>query len=118
MKIDVLEHDSHGDFEKLFGYFAELFDTCKRENVLESIFENSVWVRVPAFSKNYVVGKLERGGERVLCFGLPVFSSQHRPKELGKEAIFVPLSKNFIEGFGYYIVFRNRAEIESREVAW
>lgn len=119
MKIDVFKpSDTSSEFERLLGYFSALFETCQREGVLESIFENSMWVRVPAFSKNYVVGKLERGGENLLCFGLPVFSSRHRPKELGNDSIFVPLSKNFLEGFGYYIVFKNRTEIENREVAW
>lgn len=107
-KLNNEDQQKLGLLEELGESYDELFSVCDAEGILETVFKNSKWVRVPAFNKNYVAGILYSNNlPKYLCFGMPVFSKKDKPEELGKDSIFVPASKKHEEGFGYYIVFRN-----------
>ena len=103
--ISLEREDKKCDYDEIFNIISTLILINPKEDVLESLYLGSSFSRVKIEERNYVVGII---GD-TLCFGIPVFSKEHKPyKLMGTGAVFIPALKSKPDGFGYFMVFRTK----------
>lgn len=93
----------------------KLFSQYPEEPTLKLSMPNSSWIKIPLENgKHYAVGLIkENGKEKYICYGAPAPYSATPPKELGANAVFVPLSIFNLHGNGYWLLFQDAITGES-----
>lgn len=98
-------------FDKLKPQIDKLFETYPFEENLQKMFPSSKWVKVDYQEDGdfYVFGLLydEEQQVKYVCYGIPAIYEQKPPKELSGFPVWLPLDKDNVEGFGYWITYQD-----------
>ena len=100
-------------FDKLKPQIDKLFQSNPIEDNLQSIIPNSKWVKVDYEDDGdfYVFGLLydDQQNVRYVCYGVPAVFEEEPPKELSGYPIWLPLDKENVQGFGYWLTYQDAA---------
>lgn len=98
-------------FDKLKPQIDKLFENYPAESNLQRIIPSSKWVKVEYEDDGdfYVFGLLYDEDEeiRYVCYGVPAVFEEEPPKELSGFPIWLPLDKNNLKGFGYWLTYQD-----------
>ena len=101
---------SHGGkfYSLMKDEIEKVLSSFPKEEALESVVENSRWVRINYGDKKYYVFGVIYGGEapQYICYGVPSNDSSRPPESLQGLASFIPASLNSGEE-GYWIMYQD-----------
>lgn len=106
IKTENIKENS--DFDELKDIIEKLIVLGEKEDVLMSMYRLSTWTRIRVNGLIYVAGIIRSD---TIGFGVPVFSKRQFVEELGSEAVFIPLSDESDECFGYRLLFKRKASL-------
>ena len=92
------------------GEIEKVLSSYPSESALESIVDNSRWVRINyGGDKYYVFGVIYSGGTpHYICYGVPATDSRRPPESLSGLASFIP-SSNENPDEGYWVMYQDAA---------
>ena len=97
--------------DKLKPQIDKLFETNPMEDNLQKLIPYSKWVKVEYEDDGdfYVFGLLydEHDNVRYVCYGVPAVFEEEPPKELSGYPIWLPLDKDNMRGFGYWLTYQD-----------
>lgn len=97
--------------DKLKPQIDKLFETNPMEDNLQKLIPYSKWVKVEYEDDGdfYVFGLLydEHNNVRYVCYGVPAVFEEEPPKELSGYPIWLPLDKDNMRGFGYWLTYQD-----------
>ena len=97
--------------DKLKPQIDKLFETNPMEDNLQKLIPYSKWVKVEYEDDGdfYVFGLLydEHDNVRYVCYGVPAVFEEVPPKELSGYPIWLPLDKDNMRGFGYWLTYQD-----------
>ena len=95
-------------YKRMKGEIDKLLATYPAENALETVVENSRWVRITyGGEKFYVFGVIyEKNTPQYICYGVPTKTNKRPPESLKGLATFIPASA---EGGseGYWVMYQD-----------
>lgn len=116
---DEIDKNLEGDkpfFELISDQVEELFSKYPTERYLESVIDNSKWVKID-FENNgkyYVLGLIyENSNVKYVCYGVPGKFGNNPPKEIEDYNQWVPFDFNNSSGDGYWIMYQDALTGES-----
>ncbi len=122
IKVDEEEENEKKDlylpnfYAKLKEQIDDLFTKFPHEEYLESIIDNSSWVKVDYENTGdyYVFGLVKVDNcVKYVCYGVPAVFSKNAPKEIVGYPFWLPLEKDKNDGFGYWITYQDSETGES-----
>lgn len=100
-----LAHDGYF-YDSMKDEIEKVLSTHPREDALESMVENSRWVRINYGENYYVFGVMYDGGTpRYICYGVPTENGGSPPESLSGLASFIPAP----DKGGYWVMFQDAA---------
>lgn len=99
--------------DRLKPQIDKLFETNPVEDNLQKLIPSSKWVKVEYEDDGdfYVFGLLYDEDENIkfVCYGVPAVFEEEAPKELAGYPIWLPLDKENLQGFGYWLTYQDAA---------
>lgn len=95
-------------YEKMQGEIDNLLKNYPAESGLESVVENSRWVKISyGGGKFYVFGVIYSGGKpQYLCYGVPAKNTRRPPESMAGQASFIPASTENAES-GFWVMYQD-----------
>lgn len=97
--------------DKLKPQIDKLFENNPIETNLQRLIPSSKWVKVEYEDDGdfYVFGLLydEDDNVKYVCYGVPAVFEEEPPKELSGYPIWLPLDKDNMQGFGYWLTYQD-----------
>ena len=97
--------------DKLKPQIDKLFESNPTESNLQRLIPSSKWVKVEYEDDGdfYVFGLLydENDNVKYVCYGVPAVFEEEPPKELSGYPIWLPLDKDNMQGFGYWLTYQD-----------
>lgn len=122
-KNDLSEdvEDAENFFEMVQAQVDELFSKSEHFTQLESLIEDTEWIKVPYLSEDndhYIVGKIFSEGEIThLCYGVPAENKNVAPPiNLAKYSQWLPLDVHNSDSAGYWIMYQDAQTGENLEL--
>lgn len=105
-----IDEEKENFFFRLKPQIDKLFENNPIEKNLEEMIPASKWVKVEYEDDGdfYVFGLLYEGEKiKYVCYGVPAIYEDEPPQELTGYPIFLPLDKNNLKGFGYWLTYQD-----------
>ena len=95
-------------FDRMKGEIENVLESYPKEDGLESVVENSRWVKIDYGDKKYYVfGVIYGGGKpQYICYGVPSTNSRRPPESLQGMSSYIPSASG--KG-GYWIMYQDAA---------
>jgi hypothetical protein len=88
----------------------ELFDRYPREKNLETLINNSKWVKINTDEENkhYVVGTIQENNDiKYICYGVPGNFNNEPPIELKNYSQWLPVDPQDPYNNGYWVMYQD-----------
>jgi hypothetical protein len=119
---EILDYSSKNDenisqekeeifIDRLKPQIDKLFENYPVEDNLQKLIPSSKWIKVEYEDEGdfYVFGLLydEDKNIKYVCYGVPAVFEEEAPKELSGYPIWLPLDKENVQGFGYWLTYQD-----------
>jgi len=109
-EIEKDNNNEHKFYLMLKSQLDELFDRYPRERNLETLIENSKWVKIDTEepNKHYVVGTISIDNDvKYICYGVPGNYNNEPPIELKKYSQWLPVDTEDPYNNGYWVMYQD-----------
>ena len=105
-------------YENLKSQFKYVFENYPPDSLLNSLIENSKFVRIEEEEKSYSIGVIyENEKMKYICYAILCNYNTPAPEELGKHYQWLPLDCEDPLSEGYYVVFQDAVDLKIVEMS-